>query len=131
MSVLKSSAPLTLGKKVMVFLHPAAKWAKDARQRREASGAASRRHKGYLPRMRTVLLIITWSTLVLIAAIPDGDIRWYLALLGCLAAGLAHVLGERERKVEHRQVQQTVWNDVTSFVASVERKSEEHRADQE
>ena len=51
--------------------------------------------------MRTLLALVAASILVINNGILDGEIRWQLTLLGCVAIGLLWALGEREERSHH------------------------------
>lgn len=53
--------------------------------------------------MRTLLAILTSSLLIIVAGIPDAEIRLYLALLGVAAVWATWALGERERRAEQTE----------------------------
>lgn len=51
--------------------------------------------------MKTLLALVTSSTLVLIAGLPEGEHRWWLALLGCAAVWLLRLLADKEERGHH------------------------------
>ncbi len=68
--------------------------------------------KGF--RVRTLLAVVTSSTLILVAGMPNGETRWWIALLGCIAVWLLCAMGERERREE----QQTERRAMARYVES-------------
>jgi hypothetical protein len=53
--------------------------------------------------MRTLLTVLNLSMLVLLAGIPDGSVRWWLAAVGAVTALLLWRLAQRERLAEVQQ----------------------------
>jgi Na+/H+ antiporter NhaD/arsenite permease-like protein len=69
--------------------------------------------------MRTVLVVLNCSTLILVAGLPAGNGRWWVALLGAVAVLLLGALTKQERRQEQReereamalQVRSTLYHD--------------------
>lgn len=62
--------------------------------------------------MRLILTAALCLSLVLVALMPESEIRWWFVLIGCGVAVAAHAFGNQTRKANH----EGYWSDVLSTV---------------
>lgn len=80
--------------------------------------------------MRSALAISASSLIILVALLPEGELRWWLVVVGLACIWLLRIAVEQERKAEHKIAQELGRDKIMNDLRHLHTNAEARRATQ-